>query len=125
MHRRKTNWLKLLFLAPLIWASPSNSDENTRQIKNATDKLIDHYSNKIIPDINIPDKYKEALPDNFHLKGFNKLTYDFGPEMDYDVSTNPFKPLDKVEFTTEFDSGSGSITYDSDDKLYFQFKKTF
>ena len=124
MHRRKTNWLIFISLV-LFWTSPSNSDQNVTELKNTADKFINHYSKKIIPNIEIPEKYKEELPENFHLRGLDELTYDFGPEMDYDVSTNPFKPLDKVEFTTEFDSGSGSITYDSDDKLYFQFKKTF
>ena len=123
MHRSKTNWLKYIFIVPFIWTSTSNSEENTAELKKFTTNITDHYLQKILPDIKIPEKYKEALPENFHLRGFNKLTYDF--KMDYDVTTNPLKPLDKVEFGKEFDGGSGSITYDSDDQIYFQFKKTF
>ncbi len=123
MHRSKTNWLKFFFIVPLIWASPSKSDENARQIKNATDKLINHYSDKLILDIKIPERIKELAPDNFHFNSVNELTYDF--KMNYDVTTNPLKPLDKIQFGKDFEGGSSTITYDSDNNFSFQFKKTF
>ena len=81
MHRSKTNWLKYIFIVPFIWTSTSNSEENTAELKKFTTNITDHYLQKILPDINIPEKYKEALPENFHLRGFNKLTYDIKKEV--------------------------------------------
>jgi len=124
MHRRKTNWLIFISLV-LFWTSPSNSDQNVTELKNTADKFINHYSKKIIPNIELPEKYKEALPENFHLRGLDELTYDFGPKTEYNVTTDPFKPLDKIEFNKELEGGNGSITYDSNNNFSIQFKKTF
>ena len=53
------------------------------------------------------------------------MTYDFGPETKYNVTTDPFKPLDKLEFNKELEGGSGSIIYNNDNTFSIQFKKTF
>ena len=66
MHRRKTNWLTFSLLV-LFWTSPSNSDQNVTEIKNTAYKFINHYSKKIIPNIEIPEKYRQSLPENFHF----------------------------------------------------------
>ncbi len=124
MHRRKTSWLTFSLLV-LFWTSPSNSDQNVTELKNTADKFINHYSKKIIPNIEIPEKYKKALPENFHLRGLDELTYDFGPKTEYNVTTDPFKPFDKLEFNKELEGGSGSITYDNNNNFSIQFKKTF
>ena len=125
MCSNKTNWLKYIFLIPITWSATANSNDNISEIKDVSERLVHHYTKKIIPDISIPEQYKEVLPDNFHIKGFKKLTYDFGTDLDYDVTTNPFKPFDKIEFGTEFEGGSGSVIIDDKDQIYFQFKKTF
>jgi hypothetical protein len=121
----KKRWLIYILLIPFTWITIAHSEDNISEVKDATEKLVHHYTKEIIPDITIPEKYKKVLPDNLHLKGFKKLTYDFGYDLDYDVTTNPFKPFDKIEFSTEFDNGSGSIIFDDKEQIFFQFKKTF